>query len=73
MRCATVSTDNAIDARLIELVLSEYREMPGLALTIEQARRLWGCDIGTSRRVADILVERHELRWSREGRLMRSE
>jgi hypothetical protein len=27
---------------LVERVLGEYREMPGLALTIEQARRLWG-------------------------------
>jgi hypothetical protein len=42
MRCAVVATRDAIDAGLIERVLGEYREMPGLALTIEQARRLWG-------------------------------
>ena len=41
------ANNDSIDARLIERVLGEYREMPGLALTIEQARRLWGCDAAT--------------------------
>ena len=50
-----------------------YREMPGLALTIEQARRLWGCDAVTCQRIVDVLVERHVLRWSRDGRLIRAE
>lgn len=57
----------------MERVLGEYREMPGLALTIDQARRLWGTDAVTCRRIADVLVERHVLRWSREGRLIRAE
>ena len=34
------TTDDSIEARLIERVLGEYREMPGLALTIDQAWRL---------------------------------
>lgn len=68
-----VTTDNGLDARLIERVLGEYREMPGLSLTIDQARRLWGCDAMLCRRVADVLVERRVLRWSREGRLVRAE
>ncbi|MEQ1910136.1 MAG: hypothetical protein ABMA15_15025 [Vicinamibacterales bacterium] len=67
-----MAIDDARDAALIERVLGEYREMPGLALTVEQAQRLWGCDPGTCRRIADMLVERHELRWSRDRRLIRA-
>jgi hypothetical protein len=65
--------DDSIDARLVERVVAEYREMPGLTLTIEQARRLWGCDAETCQRVVDVLVDRHMLRWSRDGRLVRAE
>jgi hypothetical protein len=68
-----VTTNDAIDGRLIERVVGEYREMPGLALTVDQARRLWGCDAMLCRRVADVLVERRVLRWTREGRLVRAE
>jgi hypothetical protein len=67
-----VVADDWIDVALLERVLGEYREMPGLALTIEQARRLWGCDVITCRRIAELLVDRHVLRWSREGRLVRA-
>ena len=38
VRWSVAAKDDSIDARLIERVLGEYREMPGLALTIEQAR-----------------------------------
>jgi hypothetical protein len=44
VRCAAVAFDDARDAALTEQVLGEYREMTGLALTVEQAQRLWGCD-----------------------------
>lgn len=62
----------SIDA-LVERVLGEYREMPGLTLTLEQACRFWGCDATTFRRIADVLVERHQLRWSPEHHLMRAD
>jgi hypothetical protein len=42
VRCAVVAMDDASDAGLIERVLGEYREMSGLALTVDQAQRLWG-------------------------------
>ena len=71
MRCVVVAADDASDIALIERILGEYREMPGLALTVDQAQRLWGCDAVTCRRIADVLVERRVLRWSRERRLMR--
>ena len=73
VRWSMAAKDDSIDARLVERVLGEYREMPGLALTIEQARRLWGCDAMTCQRIVDVLVERHVLRWSRDRRLVRAE
>ena len=72
VRWRVAAKDDSIDAGLVDRVLGEYREMPGLALTIEQARRLWGCD-GVTCHIADVLVERHVLRWSRERRLIRAE
>jgi len=72
-RWSVAAKDDSIDARLVDRVLGEYREMPGLALTIEQACRLWGCDAVTCQRIADVLVERHVLRWSRDRRLIRAE
>lgn len=65
--------EESIHRDLIERVLGEYREMPGLALTIEQAKRLWGCDIRICRHIADMLVEQQVLRWSRDGRLIRAD
>lgn len=64
--------DDDGDSRVMERVLGEYREMPGLALTLDQARRLWGYDDVTCRRVAEALVERHELGWSHDRRLTRA-
>ena len=66
-----LATDSSVNTALIERILGEYREMPGLALTIEQARRLWGCDAETCRCAVDELVARGALRWSHEGRLIR--
>jgi len=42
--------------QLIHRVQSEYREMPGLCLTLEQACRLWALDRDTCRRVLEALV-----------------
>jgi len=73
VRWSMAAKDDSIDARLVDRVLGEYREMPGLALTIEQARRLWGCDAVTCQRIVDVLVERRVLRWSRDRHLIRAE
>jgi hypothetical protein len=73
VRWSVAAKADSIDARLVDRVLGEYREMPGLALTIEQARRLWGCDAITCQRIVDVLVERQVLRWSRDRRLIRAE
>ena len=61
-------TARSPEAGLVRQVLGEYREMPGLALTMKQAARLWGSDEVTCRRIADVLVGQHLLRWSRDGR-----
>jgi hypothetical protein len=73
VRWSVAAKADSIDARLVDRVLGEYREMPGLALTIEQARRLCGCDAITCQRIVDVLVERQVLRWSRDRQLIRAE
>jgi hypothetical protein len=65
------ATKAPVNAALVERILGEYGEMPGLALTLEQARRLWGCDGTTCRLTVDFLVARGSLHWSRDGRLVR--
>jgi hypothetical protein len=41
---------------LVWLVDAEYREMPGMHLTFDQARRLFGVSAADCRRVLDYLV-----------------
>jgi hypothetical protein len=67
-----VTTDNRVDDALVARILGEYREMPGLCLSKDQARRLWGCDAVTCDCVIDLLVARGILRWSSDGRLLRA-
>ncbi len=65
------ATEDPVDMNLITRVIGEYREMPGLALTLDQAQRLWGCDAATCRALVDRLVAHGVLKWSRDGRLVR--
>jgi hypothetical protein len=46
----------------IQLIRAEYLEMPGLALTPRQVRRLWHLDTRTCDQVLDRLVADHFLR-----------
>ena len=48
--------------RVIEIVRSEYREMPGLVLSKPQMRRLLGVDITTCDAVLDLLEREKFLR-----------
>ena len=52
-------------------VEGEYREMPGLSLTLAQAARLWGLDQGTCERVLTNLVDRRILRRAWNGTYVR--
>jgi hypothetical protein len=60
--------------RLDELVVrvrGEYREMPGLSLTVVQARRLFGLEHSTCQMLFDRLVDARFLRRTRHGRFIR--
>lgn len=48
-------------------IRSEYREMPGLCLTLLQARRLWALDESTCSRLLSNLVSEGYLRQSAAG------
>lgn len=45
----------------------EYREMPGLSLTLPQAARLWGLDRSTCEIVLTKLIERRVLKRTLNG------
>ena len=47
---------------LLRVIRAEYREMPGLHLTIRQAQRLWGLDAPTCAAMFDALVAARFLR-----------
>jgi hypothetical protein len=49
-------------ADLSSLIRAEYREMPGLNLTLPQAIRLWTADPGTCAETLDALVRKGFLR-----------
>lgn len=49
----------------------EYREMPGLCLTLPQAARLWGIDRSTCELVLANLVERRVLKRALNGTYVR--
>ena len=56
---------------LVRRIESEYREMPGLSLTVAQAQRLWGVDQATCLRVLTLLVTRRVLKRTPAGTYLR--
>ena len=56
-------------ARRIE---ADYAEMPGLSVTLGQARRLWAADPHTCQTVFDRLIARGVLRMTTKGRFVRA-
>jgi hypothetical protein len=67
----TIHRTFAQDA-LMTRVRGEYREMPGMRLTVDQAMRLWTLDRDTCSRVLSSLVAAHFLERDRDGRFMRA-
>jgi hypothetical protein len=55
------------DTHWLELVRSEYREMPDLHLTPVQMQRLWGLSPDTCRTVIETLVAQKALRLTLAG------
>lgn len=58
-------------AQTLQRVVGEYLEMPGLSLTVPQARRLWGLDSRTCETLLDELVGQHFLRRTPRGLYVR--
>ncbi len=54
-------------------VLSEFEEMPGLALTVRQASRLFGLEHQVCEVVIDALVDRAYLRQTPRGMVVRGD
>ena len=63
-------TTGAIGELLLR-VEGEYREMPGLSLTVSQAERLWGLDAITCVSVLTALIERRVLTRTTRGTYLR--
>jgi len=57
---------------LLQRIQNEYREMPGLILTEDQARRLWAIDSTTCRRVLAALMEQRFLKRTAAGAYVRA-
>ena len=60
-----VSLEPRVD-RFIEIVQTEYREMPGLQLTKSQMRRFLGIDVLTCDAVIETLERQRFLRRTRK-------
>ena len=58
-------------AALLARVQGEYREMPGLILTVTQAERLWRLDRRTCALILGLLDERRVLRRTTNGTYIR--
>jgi hypothetical protein len=52
-----ILADQTPKAHLGEVVRAEYREMPGLNVTVRQAARLWGLDVDRSERLLSAMVD----------------
>lgn len=59
-------------ARLIDRARAEFMEMPGLALTLPQAARLWSLGIDDCRTVIDVLTSAGFLRWTESQTVVRT-
>ena len=59
-------------ARLMRRIENEYREMPGLKLTEQQAQRLWGLDAPTCRTILVALTQKRFLMRTAKGMYIRA-
>ena len=66
--CTIMLFRTAAEDALLRRVRGEYREMPGMRLTIDQAMRLWDVDRQTCQWLLDSLVEAQFLAIDANGR-----
>ena len=62
----------AVDEHLLRRIKGEFTEMPGLLLTVAQAKRLWHLDETTCLAALDELVASHFLVQRRNGTFTRA-
>jgi hypothetical protein len=55
------------DAALVGRIQAEFREMPGLRLTLAQACRLWGLDVTSCESILGRLLDEGFLRRTTDG------
>lgn len=60
-------TASEVDESLLERIQADYRQMPGLSLTVRQAGRLWTLTHARCGRALRILVDRGFLQCTPEG------
>jgi hypothetical protein len=70
--CSIVLHRSAAEDALLRRVRSEFREMPSLRLTLDQAMRLWNLDRPTCCSVLESLMASHFLQQDRNGRYIRA-
>ena len=61
------ASPSTIDGAVVVRVRAEYREMPGLCLTLQQACRLWHINPTDCARILELLVAQHVLKRSATG------
>jgi len=66
---ASFKSDTMIDLRW--RIRSEYLEMPGLRLSLDQASRLWGLERAACESLLDALIGINFLQRDRDGRYLR--
>jgi hypothetical protein len=66
--CSIVLHRTASEDALLRRVRNEFREMPGMRLTLGQAMRLWDLDRTTCSTMLDSLVASHFLHQDAYGR-----
>jgi len=62
-----MSSGNVTIADWVQLIRSEYLEMPGLQLREDEVQRLWGLDATTSAALLDALVHARCVRRTCDG------
>ena len=70
--CSIVMYRTLHEDAVLRRVRSEFRDMPGMRLTLGQAMRLWDLDHPTCCAVLESLVASHFLRQDRSGRFTRA-
>lgn len=73
MRHAPQTDPSAQLVRWLGLIRAEYQELPGLCLTLPQARRFWGLDEASSTALFARLVDMGFLRQTRAGAFVRTD